>query len=277
MTYDPNNVQVFTAAFSGALAGMGASNKTPVSTNSESDVNVGLANVAGAFAQEFDSLYSGATTTLAISTIQELCESVWQQRVPQFSPPFTTPVTYEAICQALIAIVQAGIQYAYDQDIPDDESSDITSWQEFEVNFNTSNDDGSLGDGDLQGFFRIVGSDTMEIAVSLKPGAETDMGTGYLVFGGLPEVNGNAIIVDILKIPLFFESPIPPLLSGNTSLVDGDGVATTSAYVFTDINAIFQKFGLWDQGAAVSDGDPIDISALSFHCLFPFKEIPPEF
>lgn len=49
MSYSPSNVQIFTAAYSGCLAGMGVSDRVVKDTNAASYAS--LATVAGSFFQ----------------------------------------------------------------------------------------------------------------------------------------------------------------------------------------------------------------------------------
>ena len=109
MAYVPNNQAIFIAAYAGALAGMGVSDRVPTDNN-PSDYS-GLAEVAGAFAQCFDQLYPGPVNTLSVLTVEEICETAWQERSPNAQAPFLTPATYTPLCNALIAILQAGLAY----------------------------------------------------------------------------------------------------------------------------------------------------------------------
>ena len=132
MAYIPQNLMVFTAAFSGAIAGMGASDRNPSDPN-PADYD-GLATVAGAFAQSFDTEWAlSPTSELDLETIQEITEVVWQDRAPQATAPVlnpdnftwstnvasaqTNPNTYTDLCRALIAIVRSGEAYFTSQGI----------------------------------------------------------------------------------------------------------------------------------------------------------------
>ena len=110
MPYTPQNVSIFVAAFTGALAGMGVSNRVP--SDAVSSDYAGLASVAGAYAQSFDTAW-GATVPSSFDTaaVRDCSLDVWQDRAPQAVAPFLTPATYTAQCQALIAIIQAGETY----------------------------------------------------------------------------------------------------------------------------------------------------------------------
>ncbi len=92
---------------------MGVSDRVPTSTSSTSSGNLGLASVAGAFAQAFDARWNDVTTanSLQLAAIQECCENVWQDRAPNPNTANTTPATFNATCDALIAIVNAASAY----------------------------------------------------------------------------------------------------------------------------------------------------------------------
>lgn len=62
MTYIPQNVQIFTAAYAGCLAGMGVSDRIISSTNPL--VYAGIASVAGAFSKAVDTAWGARATTL---------------------------------------------------------------------------------------------------------------------------------------------------------------------------------------------------------------------
>jgi hypothetical protein len=82
MSYTVINSQMFTAAFAGALAGMGVSGR--IITDSVPDDYAGLVAVAGAFAQSFDTVWNSAAAvgTLEVSIAQEAAEGIWSGRSP---------------------------------------------------------------------------------------------------------------------------------------------------------------------------------------------------
>ena len=111
MSYTPINGQVFNAAYCGALAGMGASDRVP--TSATLNAYAGLVMVAGAYAQEFDTLWNNAApaSMLDIYSIQQLTESVWQMRAPITNVKNITPSSYSGLCAALITMVLASEGY----------------------------------------------------------------------------------------------------------------------------------------------------------------------
>lgn len=111
MTYVPNSLQIFTAALAGAIAGMGASNRLPTDDNSAD--YVGLTNVAGAFAQSFDTNWGLLPVSLLdVSATQQACEAAWQNRSPIDVVPFDDPNNYTQLSRALISIVKASVSYS---------------------------------------------------------------------------------------------------------------------------------------------------------------------
>lgn len=108
--YVPNDVSVYTAAYAGAIAGMGVSDRVPTSSNYPD--YAGLASVVGAFAEAFDTSYVGYPVDgLTLAAIQEVCESAWQSRAPLPVPPQLSASTYASLCAALTAIVAASEVY----------------------------------------------------------------------------------------------------------------------------------------------------------------------
>jgi len=101
---------MFIAAFAGALAGMGASDRVPTDPD-PADYN-GLTEVAGAFAQSFDTEWGALPAdSLTISTAQELCEVAWQNRSPINVAPFNNPANYTGLSRALKAMIRQGGTY----------------------------------------------------------------------------------------------------------------------------------------------------------------------
>lgn len=116
MAYVPSNVQIFTAAYSGCLAGMGVSDRVVKDTNAATYAN--LATVAGAFSKAVDTAWGvRATTLLDIESMQSICEAYWQNRSPLASADNINPVTHAAAALAIIAIITAGESYFSEEGI----------------------------------------------------------------------------------------------------------------------------------------------------------------
>lgn len=114
----PSNLDVFLAAYSGAVSGMEASGR--VLKDNRDLAYLSIVQTAFAFAEAFDStyaLYSATANELQIETIMLASEAVWQDRQPPNKPLFKTPAAYSAQCEAIVAVVQAGDVYFASQGI----------------------------------------------------------------------------------------------------------------------------------------------------------------
>lgn len=117
MSYTPINVDIYVAAYAGALAGIAVSGKI-ISDPSSADYMVPAAQ-AGAFAQAFDIAWGdNAFTSLTIELTFEACEGTWDRRSPPTNDPkYLLPATYTALCTAIVAVIQAGTSYFSNQGI----------------------------------------------------------------------------------------------------------------------------------------------------------------
>ncbi len=105
MSYTPKNLNIFIAAYAGAIAGMAATDCILTATTGYG----GLASVASAFAQSYDTAWGTvASTQLDNECTKQICQATWQHRNPPAVAPFLTPATYTAECNAIIALVQQG-------------------------------------------------------------------------------------------------------------------------------------------------------------------------
>ena len=97
--YAPVNEYVYGAALSGCVAGaMGSQPITSVNDETYGDT----ADNAVAFAEEFDTLWDGASLDVVqYEAILDSCAAYWRGRIPQSS----VPEEYEFICDALISMV----------------------------------------------------------------------------------------------------------------------------------------------------------------------------
>ena len=108
--YIPNNVDIYTGALTGALAGMGVSDRVPTSPVPGS--YTGVVAVADAFAQCLDSLvppFGPALPAVVLQLATSLSSAAWQDRAPQPSPDTLNPSYYLPLCNALLAL---GMEYA---------------------------------------------------------------------------------------------------------------------------------------------------------------------
>lgn len=125
--YSPQNLNIFTAAFAGSLAGMGASDRILVFV--DPDDYEDQARAAFAFSQSFDTEWgSRSTTQLDIMSTQSVCESYWNDRTPQNTDVFFDPATYTPNVVPLIALITSGDAYVAGQGItpPDPYTSGST-------------------------------------------------------------------------------------------------------------------------------------------------------
>jgi len=109
-----NNPQIYTAAFAGAMAGMGFSDRIP--TDPLPAGYAELSATAGAFASEIDTLW-GVTpaASLEIQGMQSVCEAVWQSRTALTT---SVPASWVPICKAVIVAIQEAISYYATNGIP---------------------------------------------------------------------------------------------------------------------------------------------------------------
>src|ERR1700675_703021 len=121
MSYTPNNKAVFTAAYSGDLAGFGAWQRTPTDVHPGDPELVGTAEVAGAFAQAFDTIWGlDPANELDIFSIEQCSAAAFIGEAPPATAPFTDPSNWTSLCLALIAIVTAVQNYFAAQGITPD-------------------------------------------------------------------------------------------------------------------------------------------------------------
>jgi hypothetical protein len=116
--YVPNNANVFTAAFTGALAGMGVSGRPLLNANPLTYQQA--ITIAGAFAQQFDTTWGSASAaSLELNSIVQSCEAYWTNRQPY---PATgsriTPSFYGPAVNAIIAVVQEAVSFYNTNSLP---------------------------------------------------------------------------------------------------------------------------------------------------------------
>lgn len=114
MSYIPNQVQVYTAAYAGTQAGLGIAGRD-ISTSNAAPGIVKVARVAGAFAQAVDIAWAGAGTPnfLDVQIINTACVGYWAGREPDSE----NPSDYAEIAFVIILNVQAGDAYFSSQGI----------------------------------------------------------------------------------------------------------------------------------------------------------------
>ncbi len=102
----PTNNQVYTAAYAGALSGMGVGSRML-------SANTSIAQLAGAWASSFDSAWNSATQIdqLQHDAIQSASEAAWLGLNPIVDTTSLTPATYTNQIQQIIAQITAGETY----------------------------------------------------------------------------------------------------------------------------------------------------------------------
>lgn len=118
MTYSPINDQAYTAAFSGAIAGMAISGWITSDTGSTYD---DVCKVAGAFAQAFDVAWNDATTLnmLDVLSITSITQQDFSMRGPgpASSTRFQDPANWTRAARACATLVLRGELYFSNQGI----------------------------------------------------------------------------------------------------------------------------------------------------------------
>jgi hypothetical protein len=114
MTYTPINTQAYTAAFSGAVAGMAVNGW--ISSPDGSNYTL-VCGIAGAFAQAFDVVWNNATVLngLEYSAIQQVCGQEFAQRGPGpvTAAKFADPANWEVPARACATLaLQADLYFA---------------------------------------------------------------------------------------------------------------------------------------------------------------------
>jgi hypothetical protein len=119
MSYVPNNLTVFTTAYSGVISGFAASGRR-ILDPTVADYNP-YAMIAGAFAQSFDTQWAispdVAPDTLQVFIIEKACKAVWENRDTALNTETLSPASYTALSKAIIALVIASENYFASQSI----------------------------------------------------------------------------------------------------------------------------------------------------------------
>jgi hypothetical protein len=126
--YVVQNPNVFTAAFSGTLTGMGAGRVLSLTSPAAYS---GMVAIANAFAQSFGTQWGpAAVATLEVEVITEACQGFWQGR-NQLNPPPSSllPSTWTQECQAIIAMVQEALALYTAQGYPNPPVGGGVQWQ----------------------------------------------------------------------------------------------------------------------------------------------------
>ncbi len=102
MSYTPNSTPIYLRAAAGCMSGLGAGAATDTSPGDYTF----YAQIADAFAQQVDTLWTGTPTNFELETLEEVCEAIWESRSPPPSDVATKAGTYYQTAKAVIARVQ---------------------------------------------------------------------------------------------------------------------------------------------------------------------------
>jgi hypothetical protein len=217
--YVPRNIFIYMAAYSGALAGMGASPLGNRQGSVSSSDYTTPAQAAGAFAQAFDTQWGGATSTILDEELTwSCCAQAIASRTPMTGSDSDNDASaWTTIVQSIIALVQQGDLYVASQGITPPEGSGVNS---------------------ITGTEPIVASGGSNVAVSILPATEVAAGSMSAadkakldnsittITGLLPiVVSGEAIHEILISV-----NPATDLVPGTMSAADKtklDGLANS--------------------------------------------------
>src|ERR1700690_344954 len=120
MAYVPNDITVFTAAYSGIISGFAASGRW-IEDAAPGDY-APYAMISGAFAISFDQAWelnpdTDPPDTLQVFIIEKACKAVWENRFTEMTTETLTPSTFTQLCNSIIALIIAGEGYFSGQGI----------------------------------------------------------------------------------------------------------------------------------------------------------------
>lgn len=115
MSYVPNNVYIYMAAFSGALAGMSVQGRQPVDTDAAN--YAGRTLVAGAWAQALDTVWGATADALDVEEAESLSIAFWSERQPAISVPYTLASNWLPEASTIAAIISQSEVYFASQGI----------------------------------------------------------------------------------------------------------------------------------------------------------------
>src|SRR5260370_10099489 len=110
--YVPVNVEVYLAAYSGCIAGIGTANRV-IQSIVPGDYTF-INKVADAYGQSFDTIYNKVSPNIfQLEEVQTLSEEFWVNRSPSIPGVDDVPTTYNGSCAAIKALMtQADTQVA---------------------------------------------------------------------------------------------------------------------------------------------------------------------
>ena len=112
--YTPINLTVYTAAYSGAIAGLAGSSRW-LQDSVEADY-AGFVTIAGTFAKGFDEAWeispdTNPPDTLQVFVIEKTCKAVWESRYTSVNVTTLNAATFTQLAESIISIVLASESY----------------------------------------------------------------------------------------------------------------------------------------------------------------------
>jgi len=192
--YIPNDPAIFISAYTGALAGMGASDRI-LSVSNPVEYS-GLTALADAFAQAFDTHYAtlglSPSTTMQQQATFQLAYASWQNRSPVPNAENLTPSTYAPTCAALGAILAESTALFIAQSYPSQVSASVVR-QILGATYTDPFPTLTVGGTDTA----IIGN----IPITTTPGSSLSIQGCVTVFGGVnPGIVDLAVLVDDVQI-----------------------------------------------------------------------------
>jgi hypothetical protein len=109
MSYVPNNITVYTAAYSGCLAGLAASGRRLIDALANDYTAFNL--ICQIFSQSFDTQWQNIINTipdtLEVFLIEKSCKAVWEERSNLVSTGSLTQSNYDDLSKAIIALIKS--------------------------------------------------------------------------------------------------------------------------------------------------------------------------
>jgi hypothetical protein len=120
VAYTPSELTVYTAAYSGAIAGCASSGRI-ILDGTPADY-AGQAMISGAFAQSFDLAWeinpdTDPPDTLQVFIIEKACKGVWENRNTEVTSETLLPQAFTELCNGIIALIMASESYVTGQGI----------------------------------------------------------------------------------------------------------------------------------------------------------------
>jgi len=225
VSYTPNDLTVYSAAYSGAIAGFAASGRW-IEDPIQNDYS-GIALIVGAFAQEFDTQWAISPDTIPPNTLQvfiieKACKGVWENRDAEVTSTTLNASEYTEVVLAIIALIKSSDAYVTAQGITPN------PWP-------TSGGAGTVTSVSAGTGISITGSPTVNPTVNNTGVLTVTAGTNVTVTGTSqnPIINATGTLTGLTAgtaISITGEAPSPTVNNtGVTSLIAGTGIGVSGA------------------------------------------------